>query len=263
MSGPVEPIGSSPEGIDDVLLVTDEGAVRTLALHRPAARNAFDLALYSALAAALDAAVADDAVHVVVLTGIGPVFSAGQDLDEMTALASGTAPEGSEHGFRALLAAVEAFDKPLLAAVNGAGVGIGFTLLLHCDLVWMASSARLKVPFAEMGVPPEAASSLLLARRVGRQQASRILLTGDWVGADEAAALGLALAVVPDEDLRAEVGAVAARIAAHPSAGTRAVAGLVRAAEAADITSARDREEAAFADLLAGFARPAIGSEAH
>ena len=84
------------------------------------------------------------------VTGAGRVFSAGQDLDEMTALATGTAPEGAEHGFRSLLAAVEAFDKPLLAAVNGPGVGIGFTLLLHCDLVWMAESARLRVPFAEM-----------------------------------------------------------------------------------------------------------------
>jgi enoyl-CoA hydratase/carnithine racemase len=242
--------------VTDVLGVTDAGAVRTLTLDRPAARNAFDVSLYSALAAALDEARNDDGVHVVVLTGAGPVFSAGQDLDEMTALASGTAPDGAEHGFRSLLAAVEAFDKPLLAAVNGPGVGIGFTLLLHCDLVWMAESARLRVPFAEMGVPPEAGSSLLLARRVGRQQASRILLTGAWVGAEEAVDLGLALAVVPDDALLDEVGGVAAQVAAHPLAGTRAVAGLVRAAEADDITAARRREEDAFADLLASFTRP-------
>ncbi len=246
----------SAEQPGDVLGVADVGAVRTLTLDRPAARNAFDVTLYTALAAALDEARADDAVHVVVVTGSGPVFSAGQDLDEMTALATGTAPAGAEHGFRALLAAVEAFDKPLLAAVNGPGVGIGFTLLLHCDLVWMATSARLRVPFAEMGVPPEAASSLLLARRVGRQQASRILFTADWVGAAEAVDLGLAIGVVADDALLDEVGAVAARIAAHPLAGTRAVAGLVRAAEAAEITAARDREEAAFADLLATFTRP-------
>lgn len=246
----------------DVLRVADRDAVRTLTLDRPTARNAFDVTLYTALASALDSARADDAVHVVVVTGSGPVFSAGQDLAEMTALATGTAPAGAEHGFRSLLAAVEAFDKPLLAAVNGPGVGIGFTLLLHCDLVWMASSARLRVPFAEMGVPPEAASSLLLARRVGRQQASRILFTADWVGAEEAVELGLAIGVVPDDALLEEVAAVATRIAAHPMAGTRAVAALVRAAEAADVTAARAREEAAFAELLATFTLPGTGAPA-
>ncbi len=242
-----------------VLRVADEGAVRTLTLDRPDARNAFDVALYRSLAAALDAARGDDSVRVVVLTGGGRVFSAGQDLDEMAALASGTAPPGAEQGFRSLLAAVEAFDKPLLVAVNGAGVGIGFTLLAHCDMVWMADTARLRVPFAEMGVPPEAASSVLLAQRMGRQQAARVLLTGDWVGAEEAVALGLALDAVPAGDLLDTVAAEAARIAAHPLAGLRAVASLLRAAEAEAVTAARAREEAAFADLLAGFTRPAPG----
>lgn len=195
----------------------------------------------------------------VVLTGAGTVFSAGQDLDEMAALAAGTAPAGAEHGFRSLLAAVSSFDKPLLAAVNGAGVGIGFTLLVHCDLVWMGASARLRAPFAEMGVAPEAASSALLPLRMGRQQAARVLLTGDWVSAEEAVRLGLALAVVPDAELAATVAEVAARIAVHPQAGLRAVAGLVRAAEADAVAAARAREEAAFAELLAGFSRPDTG----
>jgi len=145
--------------------------------------------------------------------------------------------------------------------VNGAGVGIGFTLLLHCDMVFLAESARLRVPFAEMGVPPEAASSLLLARRVGRQQAARILLTAEWVPAADAVRLGIALAVVPDDQLQAHVAGVAARIAQHPLAGLRAVAGLVRAAEADDVTAARAREEAAFADLLAGFVTPGVGGK--
>ncbi len=245
--------------VTEVLRIADEGAVRTLTLDRPSARNAFDLSLYRGLADALDAARADDEVRVAVLTGGGTVFSAGQDLDEMAALATGTAPEGAEHGFRSLLAAVESFDKPLLAAVNGAGVGIGFTLLAHCDLVWMAASARLRVPFAEMGVPPEAASSVLLPARMGRQQAARILFTGDWVGAEEAVALGLAVASVPDGDLVATVAAEAARIATHPLAGLRAVAGLLRAGEADAIRAARAREEAAFAELLAGFTRPDAG----
>ena len=241
---------------EPVVRVADDGAVRTLTLDRPGARNAFDVALYTGLAAELDRARADDDVRVVVLTGAGPVFSAGQDLDEMAALATGTAPAGAEHGFRTLLAAVEAFDLPLLAAVNGPGVGIGLTLLLHCDLVWLAASARLRVPFAEMGVPPEAASSVLLATRMGRQQAARVLLTADWLAAEEAVAHGLALAVVPDGELAAVVAAEAARIAAHPRPGLRAVCGLVRAGEADAVTAARAREEAAFADLLATFTNP-------
>lgn len=236
--------------------VADEGAVRTLTLDRPAARNAFDVTLYTGLADALGAARADDAVHVVVLTGAGTVFSAGQDLAEMAALATGTAPAGAEHGFRSLLTAVEAFDKPLLAAVNGPGVGIGFTLLLHCDLVWLAASARLRVPFAEMGVPPEAGSSVLLAARMGRQRAARALLTADWLTADEAVADGLAIATVPDDELAATVAAEAARIAAHPLPGLRAICMLVRAGEAEAVTAARAREEAAFADLLATFTSP-------
>lgn len=243
----------------EVVRVTDDAGVRTLTLDRPEARNAFDVALYTGVASALDAARLDDAVHVVVLTGAGPVFSAGQDLDEMAALAAGNAPEGAEQGFRSLLAAVAAFDKPLLAAVNGAAVGIGFTLLAHCDLVWMADGARLRVPFAEMGVPPEAASSVLLALRMGRQQAARVLLTGDWVTAEEAVEWGLAIGVVPAADLAATVAAEAGRIAAHPLAGLRAVAGLVRAGEAEAVAAARAREEAAFADLLADFTRPGSG----
>jgi enoyl-CoA hydratase/carnithine racemase len=236
--------------------VADVGAVRTLTLDRPEARNAFDVGLYTGLAAELDRARDDDGIHVVVLTGAGAVFSAGQDLDEMAALATGTAPEGAEHGFRSLLAAVEAFDKPLLAAVNGPGVGIGFTLLLHCDLVWLAASARLKVPFAAMGVPPEAASSVLLPARMGRQPAARVLLGADWVTPDEAVAHGLAVAVVPDADLASTVAVEAARIAAHPLPGLRAICGLVRAGEADAVTAARAREEAAFATLLEGFTNP-------
>lgn len=239
-----------------VLHVADEGAVRTLTLDRPEARNAFDLSLYSGLADALDAAGSDDAVSVVVLTGAGPVFSAGQDLAEMTALATGTAPEGAEHGFRSLLAAVERFDKPLLAAVNGPGVGIGFTLLLHCDLVWLADTARLRVPFSEMGVPPEAGSSALLPARMGRQQAALTLLTADWLSPDDAVARGIAVAVVPAADLASTVAAVAARIAAQPLPGLRAICGLVRAAEADAVTAARAREEEAFATLLATFTNP-------
>lgn len=127
--------------------VDDHGAVRLLTLHRPEALNAFDSPLYRATGAALTAARDDDAVRVVVLTGAGRAFSAGQDLGEMARLAAG---EAVESGFPVLLEALESFDKPLVAAVNGPAVGIGFTMLPHCDLVLVAEGARLRTPFAEL-----------------------------------------------------------------------------------------------------------------
>ena len=134
----------------DVVLVRDHGAVRVLTMNRPEVRNAFNVELYTGLAAALQAAKDDDGIKVVVLTGAGKVFSSGQDLEEMAALAAGNGPEGAASGFPTLLDTVQDFDKPLIAAVNGAGVGLGFTLLGHVDLVLVSETARFKVPFAEL-----------------------------------------------------------------------------------------------------------------
>jgi len=122
--------------------------VRVLTLDRPGALNAFDSALYRAAGAALDAARDDDRVKVAVLTGAGRAFSAGQDLDEMARLAAG---EQVESGFPLLLDALQRFDKPLVAAVNGPAVGIGFTMLPHCDLVLAAAGARFR-PGARPGL---------------------------------------------------------------------------------------------------------------
>ena len=133
--------------------------MRLLTLDRPDALNAFDSPLYRATGAALDAARADDAVKVVVLTGAGRAFSAGQDLDEMARLAGG---EQIDSGFPVLLDALQAFDKPLVAAVNGAAVGIGFTMLPHCDLVLAAetpASARRSPRWASRPRPPAACCS--------------------------------------------------------------------------------------------------------
>ena len=142
----------------------DRPGVRLLTLNRPQALNAFDSPLYRAAGTALDAARADDTVKVVVVTGAGRAFSSGQDLEEMARLAAG---EATDSGFPVLLEALQGFDKPLVAAVNGAAVGIGFTMLPHCDIVVAAESARFRTPFAEMGVPPEAASSLLFQEPSG------------------------------------------------------------------------------------------------
>jgi enoyl-CoA hydratase/carnithine racemase len=237
---------------EPMILVDNDGAVRLLTFHRPEVKNAFNLELYRAAAGALRDANDDDGVHVVVLTGSGGAFSAGQDLKEMAQLAEGTAPEGAERGFQELLEAVQAFEKPLLAAVNGVGVGLGFTLLGHCDLVFMADEARLRVPFAELGVPPEAASSFLFPARMGWQRAAYILLTGEWVTAPQAVEYGIALERFPADRLLDEVRAVAQRIAASPPAATRAIKRAIAASEHAAVVAARAHEEAAFAELLFG-----------
>ena len=158
--------------------------VRLITIDRPERKNAFDQETYLGLAAALNDADSDDNVHVAVVTGGGTTFSAGQDLQEMAALAKGELTGAT--GFTVLLAVLEGMKKPLIAAVNGAAVGIGATMLLHCDLVYVSSSAGLRFPFAEMGVPPEAGASALLAEQVGRQVAAELLFTARWVGAADA-----------------------------------------------------------------------------
>lgn len=236
---------------DRPLVRTDDSAghdgVRVLTLDRPHALNAFDSPLYRAAGAALDAARADDGVKVVVITGAGRAFSAGQDLAEMARLAAG---EAVDSGFPVLLDALQAFDKPLIAAVNGAAVGIGFTMLPHCDLVLAAETARFRTPFAEMGVPPEAASSLLFPARMGWQRAAEVLFTSPWLGAAEAVECGIALRVVPADELLPEALALAATIAAAPLVALRAIKATMLAGRADAVAAARAREEAAFAQLL-------------
>jgi enoyl-CoA hydratase/carnithine racemase len=229
-----------------VLDVSDDDGVRVLAFDRPDVRNAFNFPLYRAATEALADATADPTVRVVVLTGRGTAFTAGQDLQEMAEIAAGTAPAGIEKGFRGLLDAVDRLDKPLLAAVNGPAIGLGFTILAHCDLVLVAESARLRVPFAEMGVPPEAASSYLFPFLMGRQAAARVLLAADWVTADEAVELGIAVQVSPDDRVLDDTVALARRIAGFPPAAVQAIKRLLRAPHAAAIHEARAREDEAF-----------------
>jgi enoyl-CoA hydratase/carnithine racemase len=230
--------------------------VRVVAFNRPAVRNAFDTTMYQEVTAALRAADGDETVGAVVLTGRGTAFTSGQDLAEMAAIATGTAVEGAGQGFMGLLECLIDLSVPLLAAVNGVAVGLGFTLLPHCNLVLVDAGARLRVPFAELGVPPEAASSVLFPAVMGWQQAARVLLTSDWVSASELVELGVALKVCAEGTVLDETVALAARIAAHPRAATRASTSLVRAARRDAVVEANRREQATFGTLLAG----AVGS---
>ena len=236
----------------EVIEVVDRDRVRLVTFDRPEALNAFDDAMYHATARALEDAAADDGIACVVLTGRGRAFSAGQDLGEMgridpTATDPGDTP-GS--GFPHFLDALAAFPKPVVAAVNGLGVGVGLTMLLHVDLALIAETARLRAPFVPLGVVPEAAGSLLMPAVMGGQRAAEKLYTGEWISADEAVACGLALRTVAPDRLLAEAFDLAGRIARMPVASLRATKELVVAARIDAVRATRAREDAAFARLV-------------
>jgi enoyl-CoA hydratase/carnithine racemase len=220
-----------------------DGGVLTLTWNRPQRKNAFDERMWREGRDALRDAVADDRVRAVIVTGAGEAFSAGQDLGQMAA-----PPPGDEGpGFPSFMDALGAFDKPLLAAVNGVGVGIGLTMLLHCDVVWIAEQARLRAPFVPLGVVPEAASSYLLPLQLGHARAAELLYTAEWIDAPGAVALGIASRMLPFDELLPELRALAARIAAQPLGALRHTRRLLLAVRADGIRAARAREDAAFA----------------
>lgn len=240
---------SSRNAPDPVVLVEDADGVRLITFNRPEALNAFNQVLWVAVRDALAAAADDPEIRCVVLTGTGRAFTAGQDLTEMADPASMMDPT-EEPGYRQLMRVLETFPKPMLAAVNGVGVGIGLTILPHCDIVFIAEGARLKAPFVSLGVTTEASASLLLPATIGWQEASLLLFTEPWVDANEAVRLGLALRVVPDGDLLDEIMVVARQIGAMAVAPLMTTKKLMLAARGTAVTDAREREEREFAVLV-------------
>jgi enoyl-CoA hydratase/carnithine racemase len=240
-----------------ILQVDDQNRVRTLTLNRPDALNAFNEALYEATAEALRVAAEDPSVAVVLLTGAGRAFSAGNDLKEMQARI--TDPEMANQGshFTTMIDALTRFPKPLICAVNGVGVGIGTTILGYADLVFMSATARLKCPFTSLGVAPEAASSYLLPQLIGRQNAAWLLLSSEWVGAQEALAMGMVWKVCEPEDLLAEARRHAEILASRPIPSLIAVKQSIVEPTRPDIAAATERENAHFAELLGGQANAA------
>jgi enoyl-CoA hydratase/carnithine racemase len=236
-----------------VLQIDDHERARLITFDRPDRANAFNEELYHASANALRAAAADDAVGAVVFTGAGKAFCAGTDLLEMAEAVPDDAqqPRPDRSGFPAFVDTLQDFPKPLLAAVNGAAVGLGFTMLAHCDLVLVSDRARLLAPFTSMGVAPEAASSYLLPRRMGRQQASLSLFTSDWITAEQAVATGLAIRQCSPDELVPETLALATRIASKSLPSLMATKRLLLDAEREGIARARELENHAFAELLA------------
>jgi enoyl-CoA hydratase/carnithine racemase len=233
-----------------ILQVGDDNRVRTLTLNRPEVLNAFNEELYNATATALRDAAADPEVAVVLLTGTGRAFSAGNDLNEMQRRI--TDPAFNEQGshFSTMIDALANFPKPLICAVNGVGVGIGATILGYADLVFMSSTARLKTPFTSLGVAPEAASSYLLPRLMGRQNAAWLLMSSEWVDADEALRMGLAWKVCAPDDLMPDARRYADILASRPIPSLMAVKQTIIAPTRDGIAAATAREIEHFAVLM-------------
>lgn len=237
-----------------MLRIEDRDRVRLLTLARPEVLNALDTRLWNALADALTGAAESPHVRAAVLTGQGRAFCAGQDLAEMSRLSEqGAAGAGREvvqdHGFARCMDALVAFDKPLLAAVNGIAVGFGLTVLAHCDIVLIAQGARLRAPFVSLGVVPEAASSYLLPEIMGWQAAAHALFTGGWIECEQAVDAGLAWRCCHPEHLVPETMALAAEIAGHSLEALVATKRLMKAGRLEAIVASRRREDEAFGHL--------------
>jgi enoyl-CoA hydratase/carnithine racemase len=225
-----------------VLRELEDGVLR-ITLNRPAKKNAFDDAQWDGLRDALNDAREDGRVAVALVTGAGRDFSAGQDLGAFGAPAKPRA-DGFQSGYHGCMAALAAFDKPLVAAARGVGVGIGATLLFHCDVVYVGESVRLRLPFVALGLVPEAASSYLLQAVMGRRRAAELFFTAEWIDAKRALESGIASAVFPDEELLPAARAKAREIARWPVSALRATKRTLLAAHEAAVRAAFAAEDA-------------------
>ncbi len=242
----MQDVRGSPE-FETVRYEEREDRIATILLDRAERRNAFDTRLYDEVRKALERAAASDAVRVAVLGSTSENFSAGADITEW---AGGMTlqSDGEPHGFMPFVDAISEFPKPLVAAVEGYAVGIGATLLLHCDFVVMASDGRLRMPFAPLAIAPEAASTVLLPLTVGRTAAREILLLGDWISAEKLHRAGFVYELSePGKALEAAL-ALAARLAVHPGRVLTRIKRLLLAAEEDAVRAARAREDAANAE---------------
>jgi enoyl-CoA hydratase/carnithine racemase len=221
--------------------------VMTIEIARPEKKNAITLAMYEAMTAALREASANDAVVAVLITGQRDLFTAGNDLEDF--LQRPPTDEASSpiaHFLYTLLG----FEKPIVAAVAGAAVGIGVTMLLHCDLVYVSADARLSMPFVSLGIVPEFGSSLLVPRLMGRAKAAEKLLLCEPFTGCEAVELGIATAALPAAEVLAHAQLVAERFNHLPAGAVRDAKRLMRADIEEDVVRAMHAEAAAFLERL-------------
>jgi enoyl-CoA hydratase/carnithine racemase len=232
------------------ILVHTEAGVRTITLNRVEKKNSITQAMYAAMAAALTSAVDDADVRVVVLQGDATVFSAGNDIGDFLARQSGNDGLPQQSPVFQFLHALADFPKPLIAAVAGPAVGIGTTMLLHCDLVYAGDNAAFSMPFVNLGLCPEAASSLLLPRLMGYQRAAEALLLGEPFMAEAALEVGLVNRVVPPTEVNGVAQAQAAKLAAKPLSALVETKRLMKGGQRDEVMAKMAEEGQSFGSML-------------
>ncbi len=217
----------------DHVLIETAGGVLTLTLNRPEKKNALTAAMYRALADAIDGAEADGRVRCILIQAEGDAFTAGNDLGDLaTAGAAGAGDAEDAVRGNPLLIALGRAKTPLVAAVQGRAVGVGLTMLLHCDLVYVAEDAMLTAPFVNLALVPEAASSLLLPARIGHARAFAMFVLGQAIDGPTAVAWGIANEALPASQLRARARAAAEAVAAKPPVAVAHTKALMRDVDA-------------------------------
>jgi len=229
------------------VIVTDADGIRTIRMNRPDKKNALTLAMYEAMTAALEGANADDSVRCVLIAGVPGAFSAGNDLADFLKAAQSTG--GLSRPALHFLPALVRCNKPMVAAVRGVAVGVGTTMLFHCDFVVAGSDASFSTPFVSLGLIPEAASSLLAPRLMGQRRAFEFLIMGHSLNAMHAREFGIANIVVAPEDVDAEALKAAREIAALPVGAVALSRALTRGATD-ELLARIDQEAKIFSERL-------------
>ena len=228
---------------ESIAIIEDIAGVIEIHIDRPDKKNALTAPMYHAMTAALADASARADIAVVLFTANGDAFCAGNDLKDFMA-----GPEGGAAAF-AFIRAIAAFDKPIVAAVQGLAVGVGTTMLLHCDLIYAAPDARFIMPFVNLGLVPEAGSSLLAPATLGHAKAAAMLMLGEPMDAEAADRAGLVTAVVPAEGLLAHARAKARILVAKPPQALATTRRLMKGDPAA-LTARIEEEAGLFRDTL-------------
>ena len=217
-------------------------------MNRPERRNAITVAMYAALADAIEGAAGDDGIRLITIEGAGEDFTAGNDLADF--LADMPPPGTTDIPVWRLLRALAKNEVPVLAAVHGNAVGIGTTMLFHCDLVLAEEGSRFVMPFVDLGLVPEAASSLILPRLAGRRRAARYLLLGESFGAEEAREFGLVSHVVPKGELDSALASKVEALLAKPGQALRLTQRLLRRSNTEEILERMELENGHFGERL-------------
>lgn len=234
----------------DIQTQTEQG-VLTIQFNRPEKKNAITQSMYQTMADALHAAETDSAVRAILITGQPEIFTAGNDLEDFMKNASSFATSTAVPPVYQFMQALNESSKPVIAAVSGAAVGIGTTLLMHCDLIYLADNAKLSMPFTQLGLCPEFASSMVFQQIVGYQRAAEKLMLGEAFSAQEAMEMGFVNKVLPLAELLPYAQQVAAKLVALPAASIRVTKRLMKANQPAAIQAKMVEENQHFAAMLA------------